>query len=299
MAALADLRQRIYDNLYSSAPHEHPFVTLLNEAGFDATETDVTLDAGVGGSFVAGDVMEIEDEQMLVTSMSTDVATVIRGWNNTTGAVHAENVPITKNPRFTRAAILNALVGAAGILEAWGVHGFGTGTDDFVENQTYYDLTDTDIADLWGVLQVYYPQDTTLLPIALPFRYFKEIHTTVSATGQGLHLWERGQLGITDTFYYTYASVLAYTSTLTAAQEELIVLGATTTLLGGTIGPSTHDPGARTDRTVAPGQTSRDVRFFQGQFFIQVRVEAARLAVERDKFTLGTVRGRRARRWVN
>ncbi|NIS19485.1 MAG: hypothetical protein GWN18_05815, partial [Thermoplasmata archaeon] len=56
MATLADLRQRVKNNLYSTAPHEHPFVTLLNESGFDATETDVTLDTNEGANFSQGDI---------------------------------------------------------------------------------------------------------------------------------------------------------------------------------------------------------------------------------------------------
>ncbi len=299
MATLADLRQRVKNNLYSTAPHEHPFVTLLNESGFDATETDVTLDTNEGANFSQGDIIEMESEQLYVQSVSGDTLTVIRGWNGTTGAAHSDNTPIFKNPRFTSDQIDQALVSVANGFEDWGIHGFGTGSITLVENQTYYDLTDTDIAEQRGVLAVYYAGATTLLPTHLPFRYFNNLDSNVSTTGHGLHLWEWGDKKATETVYYTYAQELTTTSALSAHQEELLVVGATALILGASIGPATHDPGARTDRTVNPGQTSRDVRFWQGQWFIMVRAEASHVQTERQRFTLGGVRQRRAQRWKN
>jgi len=297
MATLADLQQRVKNNLYSQAPHEHPFVTLLNESGFDASETNVTLDTGMGASFVTGDVLEIEDEQMYVVSVSSDILTVIRGWNGTTGATHNQNTPMYKNPRFTQQMLEDYILEVVNSFEDWGVHGFGTGSGTLVATQTYYDITESDVLEEFGVLQVYYPEDTSLLPLPLPFRYVNGLHATVSTSGHGLHLWERGQLTSTGTFYYTYAQQLTSTSSLSVHQEGLLVTGASAMALGATIGPATHDPGARTDRTVSPGQTSRDVRFWQGKWFTEVRAEAARIALERSKFKVGTMRGKRGQRW--
>jgi hypothetical protein len=295
---LADLKQRVKNNLYSSAPHEHPFVALLNESGFDATETDVTLDTNVGASFTAGDVLEIEAEQMFVVSVSGDVLTVVRGWNGTTGAAHADNTPMTKNPRFTDQMIEDAILGVVSEFEDWGVHAFGTGSLTLVANQTYYDLTDTDINEPLGVLSVYYPATTSLIPVELPFRWIDKLHTTVSTTGHGLHLWNWGDKKAGDTVYYTYAQDITTTTTLSDHQDQLLVAGATAAMLGATIGPATHDPGARTDRTVSPGQTSRDVRYWQSVWFIGMRAEAAHLAVERARFKpSNSVRLRRAQRW--
>ncbi|MCI0529089.1 MAG: hypothetical protein L0Y56_16760, partial [Nitrospira sp.] len=78
-----------------------------------------------------------------------------------------------------------------------------------------------------------------------------------------------------------------------------VTIGAVANLLGATISPATHDPGARTDRTVQPGQTSRDVRYFQGRFITEARQEAAILAVERQHLLKKNPRYARARRWVS
>ena len=96
--------------------------------------------------------------------------------------------------------------------------------------------------------------------------------------------------------YYTYAKVPADATDIMPRQEELVILGACVLLLGMSIAPRTQDPGSHSDRTVQPGQSMRDARWFQGEYFIRARAEAAQLAVERQNLP-GTVRINRARRW--
>jgi len=62
----------------------------LNEA-LDDNETGVDVQTGEGDTLKAGDVIRVEDELMYVSSVSTDTATVIRGFAGTTAATHADD----------------------------------------------------------------------------------------------------------------------------------------------------------------------------------------------------------------
>jgi hypothetical protein len=106
----------------------------------------------------------------------------------------------------------------------------------------------------------------------------------------------KGELAATGTAYYTFAKKYAAATDLVTRLDELVVFGATAKLFGMSIAPATHDPGARTDRTVQPGQTARDGRWFQGEFYLRARAEAALLATQRERFSRRT-RVARAGRW--
>jgi hypothetical protein len=80
-----------------------PKTTLLAESGFDASETDLTVTTGTGVYFRKGDILGIYAnaggtgaiaEKFLVTAVSGDVATIVRGYGDTTGAAHSEGVMI-------------------------------------------------------------------------------------------------------------------------------------------------------------------------------------------------------------
>ena len=66
--------------------------TLLNEA-LDNSETGVDVDDGT--VFSVNDVIKINDEQMLITSISTNTLTVTRGYNSTSATTHLNNAGIT------------------------------------------------------------------------------------------------------------------------------------------------------------------------------------------------------------
>ena len=66
---------------------------LLAEA-LDDSETDVTVDRG--DAFQVGDVIKIDNEEMLVTNIGGgNVLTVVRNYNGTTAASHSDNATIT------------------------------------------------------------------------------------------------------------------------------------------------------------------------------------------------------------
>jgi hypothetical protein len=72
-----------------------PYTTTLNESGFDDSETDLTVATSTGAYFRQGDIISLEDEYMLVTSVSSDVLTVVRGYGSTTAAAHVTGLTVT------------------------------------------------------------------------------------------------------------------------------------------------------------------------------------------------------------
>ena len=76
--------------------------TLLAEA-LDDSETDVTVDRA--DAFQVGDVIKIDNEEMLITNIGGgNVLTVVRDYNATTAASHSDNATITikKAPEFLK-----------------------------------------------------------------------------------------------------------------------------------------------------------------------------------------------------
>lgn len=80
-----------------------PKTTLLAESGFDNSETDLTVTTSTGQYFRKGDILGIYAnaagtgaiaEKVLVTSVSGDVLTIVRGYGDTTGASHNQGMAI-------------------------------------------------------------------------------------------------------------------------------------------------------------------------------------------------------------
>jgi hypothetical protein len=231
-----------------------------------------------------------------VTTVSHTL-TVIRGWNGTTAASQSDNEVILKNPRFTVKQIDDAITATLHELATLGVHIWGTGDVTLVANQLHYDLTKTDLLEYPGVVAVYYADTTTAAIVPLPFRYLRGLNTTLSATGHGLYLWAWGDKTAGDKLYYTYAQAIDATTDLLSRQEDLVVLGATARIIGKAIVPRTHDPGRLTDKNVKPGQEAVDARWYQTEFYMRSRAEAAQLAAE-AKHLPGTLQLKHARRWT-
>lgn len=301
MATQAELRQAVRDNLYGAYPTDRPFVTLNNGAIADGVTTTITMDDGT--NWAAGDIGEVLStaEQFLVTAVATNDLTVIRAWNGTTGAAIPDNSPIQKNPRFTIQQIDKGIEGALNSLEAWGVHAFSNGFITREASTEYYELNDVDMVSPYNVLSLYYADENSLRPMPLPYRYHEGLGSgpTEWSVGSGLIVHDWGDVAIGEKGYYAYAQQLTDVANLSTNQETIVVLGAAALVLGKAIAPASHDPGARTDRTVPVGQVVRDGRWFQGEFFIRVRAEAADVAVKRQKRYPSTVQISRARRWAH
>ena len=304
MATAEAIRQRVYDNLYGSYPTDSPFVTRL-AASYSTTATSITvLDED---DWTVGDVLEnIETGEQYkvigVTSDSSDVLTVIHSWGGTANAASAgADDALYKNPRFTQKKVDDAVTALMAGLEGWGVHAFATGTITRADPVTMYDLTEVDFVLVYNILKLYRARDDSETVQVLPFTFLHNMDTTESEWTQSnqLRVLDFGSSADGDDLYFTYAKQIVATTDLSARQEEVVVVGATASVLGGAIAPATQDPGARTDRTIQPGQVSRDVRYFQAQFFTAVRVEAALLSVERGSLMREAPHMTRARRWVN
>jgi hypothetical protein len=295
MATAAAIQQRVRDNLYSAVLNERPFAHLINGA-VNNSVTTIAVDDGT--NFAAGDIIEFlaDGEQCYVQVVATNNLTVIRGWNGTTAASQSDNEVILKNPRFTYKQIDDAITATLHELATLGVYIWGTGDITLVANQYYYDITKTDIIEYPGIVGLYYAETITLQPVPLPFKYTRGLNTTVSATGHGLYVPIWGDKAATDKLYYTYSQAIDATTDLLSRQEELVVLGATARALGKAVAPRTHDPGRLTDKSVKAGQDAQDARWYQAEFYMRSRAEAAQLTAE-VKHLPGTLATKVAGRW--
>lgn len=71
-----------------------PLSTTIAE-DLDDSETGVDIATGYGSYMRQGDVILVGTEKMLVTSVATDTATVVRGWGATSGAAHTSGDAVT------------------------------------------------------------------------------------------------------------------------------------------------------------------------------------------------------------
>lgn len=300
MATAAELRTSVYDYLFGAYPTDRPFESLLAEA-LDNSETDV--DVLDGTEWSQNDIVEVTTtgELMLVLSVATNTLTVERSYGSTaaTASVGAAD-RIRKNPRWTMEKIDRAVQSVIQALPTWGIHKFGVGAITLVAGQYYYAIDGSDFCPPYDILAVYYPDDSTEIPQYVPFHNSGPMLSSTPADWaqtKGVTLLSWGTRIATEDIWYTFAEKYGDETDLTVPSEELVVFGACARLMGMSIAPSTTDPGARTDRTVQPGQVSRDGRWFQAEFFIRARAEAALAAVQRQGFAR-TARTARSSRWV-
>ncbi len=278
MATQAAVVARIFNYLYGSGHGKRPFGHRINEgSGYTAGDGVITVDDGT--KFAVGDILEFQPVgmQARVESIATNDLSIEAGINGTTDANLTDNVVLYKNPRFTIQQAGEAISSVLEILEEFNIFIFGTGSITLVASQWYYDLTETDIIEAWGVLALYEIEDNTLVPKPLPFDFKTGLHTTVSATQHGIVAWYWGDSTSGDPLYYTYAQKLDNVTDLETRHEEMVVLGSVAQMMGADINPRTMDPGKRTDRTVQPGQSARDSRWFQAEFQRAAWREEARL----------------------
>ena len=84
---------KIYDSSTQTGQKFIEAKTQLNEASnITATETIFTVDGSHG--LVVNDIIIIDNEEMLITLVSTNDLTVIRGYNNTTPIIHNDNTNV-------------------------------------------------------------------------------------------------------------------------------------------------------------------------------------------------------------
>lgn len=71
-----------------------PFTSTIAE-DLDDSETGVDVATGTGSYFRYGDVIMVDSEKMLVTSVSTDTLTVVRSWGDPAAAAHSNGATLT------------------------------------------------------------------------------------------------------------------------------------------------------------------------------------------------------------
>ena len=71
--------------------------TTADSSGADALDSDnaLTFDAGEGALLNVGEVIEVESERMLITSIVGDLVTVKRAWDGTILAAHGDNIAVS------------------------------------------------------------------------------------------------------------------------------------------------------------------------------------------------------------
>lgn len=106
MTTAANLITRTHRQLLSGVVEERNKLA----SGVNATATSVVLTYDMGG-IRNGAIIEIDAEQMYVWDIveSTKTATVERGFNGTTAAIHASGSVAIVNPRFPRNQILESI----------------------------------------------------------------------------------------------------------------------------------------------------------------------------------------------
>ena len=85
-------------SFYATNDNYRPRSTPLNNGG-TVGSTDLTFTVTDGSGIVQGDILEIDTEQILVTSVSGNVITTVashggRGYGGTTAATHADTTPV-------------------------------------------------------------------------------------------------------------------------------------------------------------------------------------------------------------
>lgn len=71
-----------------------PYTTTIAEA-LDDSETGVDVASNTGAYFRQGDIVFVDSEYMIVSSVSTDTLTVVRGYGSTSAASHSSGATIT------------------------------------------------------------------------------------------------------------------------------------------------------------------------------------------------------------
>lgn len=85
---------------------------LVNDAGITADITDITITVDGSHGIVKGEVIRLDSEQMLVTNVSGNVLTVIRAWNGTVLASHADDTAVHINRTLTIVRAVNGTTAA-------------------------------------------------------------------------------------------------------------------------------------------------------------------------------------------
>lgn len=278
----ASLLAEVKRLVYSSLPFLRPWEDQVQDVG-GISAVDTTVDVADGSYWSVGDIVAFADgtyDLARVTSVSTNTLTIQRNVRGATASAHSQNAEIEKNPRFTDQEIKDAFTRVINDLYPR-VYKLTKGSATFSTNTYWYALSNDNIEE---ILTVYREEDTYLNPEPLhTWRFSRDVDPTEFSDDQGIFVPHGGDLADGETFYWVGREKLAGASDLLDRQAGLVALGTVYHLLGAEDAARTYDPGRQTDRTVQPGQNSRDSLWFWREFSAELRNEELRLLHEEDR----------------
>jgi len=293
------MRNRVKNMVFAAMPTTRPYETTLATAGIDNAVTTIDVPAGTGISWAVNDIGEFEEgEQFLVTVVTVDALTVIRGYAGTTAAAQAQNDVISQNPRFTVEQIDQVLDDAVVDLgtELYKLH---TITDTYSTTTRWFPMDAAGDENIFEVMAVYHKPTGSDHPVGIWGWTFKnQVDATGFTQDNGLFLSTGGGLGGTDTFYIATKKRYITLTDIDAASPVIQVVAhfAVYKLLGMAETVRTHDPGKRTDRTVQPGAEGRSsIWFLREAIRLRDREETRLYRMEANLPVTRT--GQRARRY--
>jgi len=293
------VQERVLEYLYGGNQTERPYERILDQlVGLTAMDAGTTVwpqaTADAYDDFAVGDVLEMPSgEQVFIRTQSASSITVIRGYNGTTDAdpgTSEQFFLVKKNARFTLKQVDTAVASTIFSFMGLGLHDVSEATEARAAATDIHALA---VADARALSAYYLGDSPEYHKRYLPFNP-QQVNTGIPE----IQILEWHDVKDTEAFYIRYTHPYLLVTDLPTELEEIVVIGAVSLLLGRTLAPRTMDPGARTDRTVQPGQSVRDGRWFQFEFITRVRAEVARQAVEEMRHLQGaSTRYTRAQRW--
>lgn len=220
-----------------------------------ASDTSVTLEFPPG-EIAEGAGISIDLEDMRIWSVSGQTATVLRAYNATVAATHADDSLILVNPRFTPAQVLRAMNRELSALSGEGL--FRVRTVELTVNSTVesYNFANTDLLDIIDVRIDESGPENNWRKVTL-FDIERDAETDDFASGTALIIREELENGrpLRVTYKAPFSPLtaldndVAAVTGLWAPAHDLLQLGAAINLMSGTE--------VARSRTTAQGQTRR------------------------------------------
>lgn len=239
MSTLAQVVDRTRQKLSGFSGRDR--VNVLN-ATINSSTTTVVMQYTVGSQTTAGAIIEIDYEQMMIVSISTNTLTVIRGWNGTTAASHTGGAIVYIEPTFAASVILQETIDELRALPPT-LYQTATAVLTFASGVNQVDLTGATGTALWIVAAERANFDGNTYPSFKPvLRLIRNADTTVFPSGYAVALEGGLAYGQDATVRVVYAKALN-TTTLSAATdlqatvglpvtaEDILVFGAASRML--------------------------------------------------------------------
>lgn len=287
MSTSTDLVNETLSYLYAGS---HDPINTLN-GSLDASTTTVAFNYDLGSARV-GSVIAVDLEHMYVLDILSEPSrqlTVIRGFEGSTAATHADDAVVTVNPKFSNFRVLNAINNDLRDLSANGLFQVKEVTLTYSSSVQGYDLTSVTDTVL-EILQVNYDDSG-------PYKTWPEINSyklrrssdsSDFPSGLSLVLYQEGESGrdLRVKFSCPFGTFTALaqnvtsTTGLPATAQDIPPLGAAMRLQSVREGQRNFNesqPATRRSSEVPPGAQLVGARALKELRRDRIRVEASRL----------------------